>query len=199
MPFNYTNNVPQAETAMNVTQPQILENFQAIKELVAINHIDFNLPGFGTHNFLTMPNTTTPTASGTDLNVYVKATPAGPNTSEIFGLYPTGVEFQISGLQQAATGTSGTGWSVFPSGIIMKWGTGTGTSAAQSVIYPTGAGIPAFTQTPGFVKVTLTSSYLTQFLSTSIAQTNAGAFQIQAWGANPSGATYTFNWFAIGV
>jgi hypothetical protein len=142
--YTYTPDTPQASTPMNITAPLIRENFQAINELIAVNHATFGDSNFGKHYFISMPNTTNPGADSEEITMYTAVT-GSPNPCEIFIQYPSGTTGSISAVQisneivtSTGTGTSGgdasQGWCSFPSGVNFRWGTFSSKATAQTVI-----------------------------------------------------------------
>ena len=120
--YTYTPNTPNSEDPMNVTQPLILENFQAIPELIAVNHVGFNVDSFGTHNVLALQAQSAPTTTTTEIDLFYSSTasPAG-----LYIVYPQGAStttpVQISvPYNPTATGTAYTGYVSFPSGIKLS-------------------------------------------------------------------------------
>ena len=193
MAIQYTPNTPNATDPMNVTQPLILNNFGAINELIAVNHVGFNKNGFGNHNFLTMPTGAVPPSpqslnpNSTDINLFV-------NAGQIYGQYPAGATFPITGNNSGSSGTSGVGWCKFPSGIIMKWGIGTTVNAF--ITFPTGPSIPVFTQYPTYFKITPLASAPNAYGNIGVEAGNYGNGQFRVFGVAVNGAQV--NWFAIG-
>ena len=195
MPIIYTPDTPKSTQPFNESQIEILNNFGAIDELISVNHVGFNGNGFGFHNYLTMPDQVIPTTPlGTDINMFARVT-TGDNAPQLWLQYPTGDVAQLTGPQSAGVGTSGTGWSMFPSGIIMKWGTATLNSSSATITFPVGAGIEPFTEICAFIKVTPTSGYAKSFANFSCG--NLGTLNFSVYN-NPSTSSITFNWFAIG-
>lgn len=137
--YTYTPDVPLGPTPMNETQPTILQNFQAINELIPVNHVGFNIPNnFGKHNTVTMEQQSVdPTTASTDLAVYVKAT-GDPNPAEIFYRYPNdGTVEQLTGSTGTAAATltltsSGVGYCSFSSGLKIFFGTQSITSISAT-------------------------------------------------------------------
>lgn len=207
--YTYTENTPQAAQGMNVTQPQILNNFQAIAELVGVNHIGFNVTNSGKHNSTVMEfQSVDPETASTDLALYSKAT-GSPNVGEIFYRYPNdGSVNQLTPVTGSSSGTiaatSGTGWCLFASGILFKWGTATidlqGSNPGQ-IVFPTGAGIPAYKVIMGYAKVTLlqSTSANTNFTQLATTPTGYGTTQFLVFSSNASPSTVTVNYFTIGV
>ena len=51
----YNNAIPQANQPLNTSQADILANFAAIKTLVDINHVTFDIPDQGKHKHVSFP------------------------------------------------------------------------------------------------------------------------------------------------
>lgn len=208
--YTYTDNIPQASQAMNLSQPQILDNFQAINELVGVNHVGFNVNNSGKHNTTVMEfQSDDPGTASTDLALYSKAT-GSPNVGEIFYQYPNdGTVNQLTPVSGTSSGTisatSGTGWCLFSSGVLFRWGTAT-INLAQSgypgqIIFPTGTGIPVYRIGMGYAKVTLTQATtanmnFTQFATTPVGYGNTG---ILVFSSDASPSTVTVDYFTIGI
>jgi len=131
--YTYTADTPQAANPMNNTASLIRANFQAINELIGVNHVTFNSSDSGKHNFVSMPNTTNPGADSEEITMYTAVT-GSPNPCEIFIQYPSGTTGSVSPVQisneivtSTGTGTSGgsasQGYCSFPTGVILRWGT----------------------------------------------------------------------------
>lgn len=148
--YTYTPDVPQGPTGMNVTQPIILENFQAINELIQVDHVGFNVPNdFGKHNKLSLQfQTDAPTAISNSISMFCQETPSGPNDAEIFIQYPSGATttaaVQISNPAAPSTGpgTSGTGYTTFDSSLGFIYGQ---TSMSNAQLFNTPSGVPSHT------------------------------------------------------
>lgn len=208
MPYTYTNNTPNAADPMNVTQPLILNNFKAIQELVAVNHVGFNTSGFGTHNVVEMPYHAIPaTPEPSGINMFTKAT-GSPNAAEIFGQYPTGTVFQISGPSAPSTVTSGTisgsSWCLYPTGVLMKWGSQIFTTSSGQFFFPTGAGVPTFKKYAVWCKIDAITSMATNAGNYGNLGGPYAATMVTSTG--PNGITWVFpvtsgqfNWFVIGM
>lgn len=148
--YTYTADCPQAATPMNITAPLIQENFQAIAELVAVNHVGFNSSDAGKHDFVSLEfQSTAPTTQASQLTLYTQAT-GSPNASELFYTYPdNSTQEQLSDVTVPSTGTgtsfgsASQGYCTFPSGIIMRWGSATLKGTGNTTITFT-IGTPAF-------------------------------------------------------
>lgn len=89
------------------------------------------------------------------------------------------------------TNASTTGSMTLPSGIIMKWGSGTTSSGAVTITFAT-----AFPTAAYNIQLTITGADSAQTLNAM----KIGTFTRTSFNAyGPSGTTYTFLWFAIGV
>ncbi len=172
--YTYTPNIPQATQTRASSQPPLLSNFQAIPELIQVNHVGFNNPAdYGKHNFTTFPvQGSAPTTSATEMAVYCAAG-AGVNPYELFYRYPSnGTIVQLTGAT-TADGVSANGFArIAPSpfssteSIVMKWGTATGILPGDNVItFPVGAGIP--------IPVTTRTSLLWTWTDTTLSPVSA--------------------------
>lgn len=142
----YTPDTPQASQPMNVTQSLILNNFQAITDIVAVNHVGFNVDNFGTHNILALQQQSAPTTTATEIDLFCQVT-GSPNPAELYIVYPQGaatttpVLFSVP-YDDTATGTANSGYVSFPSGVKIGYGTIIGNPSSGTVY----ASIPSFSQ-----------------------------------------------------
>jgi hypothetical protein len=89
------------------------------------------------------------------------------------------------------TNASTTGSMTLPSGIIMKWGSGVTSSGAVTITFAT-----AFPTALYNVQLTITGGDAAQTLNAL----KIGSFSRTSFNAyGPSGTSYTFLWFAIGI
>lgn len=152
----YTANTPQANDRISDTQDPILNNFINLPTLIEANHVGFDgSADEGKHKFVTLP-------------VQAASPPVGAFSAGETGFYSflnaitTKNEIYANVTHQAtvrqvpasasflsinsAPGNNSEGWSYLPSGVLMRWGQGTGNSVV-TVTYATGAGVaPAFTE-----------------------------------------------------
>lgn len=214
--YTYTQNTPQAANPMNTTASTIQNNFLAIQELLQVNHASWSdtnaATNLGNHNFISMPNQSTlPGTLSTEVAMFTQVT-GSPNPCEIFvqsanngSLTQISNSSTPSGGSTIPSGTSGTGWCQFSSGLIMKWGNSTVTIAANTgnnatyFAFPSG---PLFTKTAFWAQVTLTNNpsgnnyggFAAFLFYGSVGSPNRQGMNMQGI----SGGTYTFNWFVIG-
>lgn len=196
--FTYSTNVPQASQKISATQVPIQSNFQAISELIGVNHVGFSDPvNFGKHNFTTFPfQGSDPSTTSTEMALYSKAT-GTPNAGEIFARYPNnGTVIQVSGSSAGGAGASTNGWSYLPGNILMKWGQATGIiPGANTIVFPTSGSQPPFVSSVFIVEYTPASSYtLTAPFAYITGQTTL-QFVLNV----PNTMSSTISWLAIGV
>lgn len=88
--YTYTSDVPQSEQTIPETQGPILSNFQAINELIEVNHVGFtSVDNYGKHKYTSFTfQDSDPSTGPGEMAIYSKLTPSGPNTAEIFYRYP---------------------------------------------------------------------------------------------------------------
>ena len=121
-------NIPQANQTLAITQPLILNNFNAINTAFAVDHVNFNDPGQGKHNKITFPvQAVVPVFAASDLGLFsfLNATTT-KNELNVYKANNAGyvnVPFTASILSNSAPIQNGSGWSYLPSGLIIQWGT----------------------------------------------------------------------------
>jgi hypothetical protein len=154
----YQPNIPLATDQLSQSQSDIQGNFQAIKALVDVNHVDFaNGVDFGKHNFVTFPvQSVAPVFAATEEGLYNKV-PAAPfpltAVNELFinkrsGAGSVQIPMTASILSTSSSpGFGSSGWTYLPSGILIKWGKfNTARNTLRTVTYNVAANIPVFTQ-----------------------------------------------------
>lgn len=193
--FPYNNAVPQATQKIASTQQSILNNFQAINELISTNHVGFSdVVNYGKHTFTTFPaQSPAPVTVGNQMSLYAAAATT-TNGIELFYQYPNGgTTNQLTG-SASVGGTSG--YSLIPGGIIMKWGLATGMVAGANVItFPTTAGFPAFTTSIFNVGFSTASNYTISYNGPYISAQTLLNFTLTV----PSTISSNVYWFAIGI
>lgn len=124
--YTYTPDTPKGPQAMNNSQTEILANFQAINELINVNHVGFNTPNdTGKHKFCQMSNQDEdPETNSDEIVMYVKETPDGDHDSEIFIRYEdSGESIKITDIPVSLIPNSGiSNTLVFPSGFVICTG-----------------------------------------------------------------------------
>lgn len=196
----FSTNVPQAGQKISATQSPIKNNFQAMNELINVNHYGFNDPiNYGKHTYTSLPfQISDPTTLAGEMAVYCKAT-GSPNAAEIFCRYPSdGAVIQLTGGgSSGGAGASDPGYSYMSSTLFMMWGTASGIiNGANVIVFPTGGGFPTFGVSPyqiyftagiTYTNLTTTVPYITSPTTTQ--------FTLQVNATNYATSIY---WLAIG-
>lgn len=127
----YQKNKPAASDKLKNSQGDLLGNFQALNDLIAVNHdiSTFTSPASGDegkHNKIDMPNlAVTPTPTGTDAVVYNQAL-AATSRQELF-FKTSAITYPITaGLRASA------GWARIGGGIYLIWRTQTSIANATT-------------------------------------------------------------------
>jgi len=138
----YQNNIPQPSDKLKDSQPAILANFQAIKTLIDVNHATFGAANEGKHKYINIPIVgAAPTTAASEMALYTKTSTYTGNTEAFLRRESNGSEIEYSAAQFDYNG-----WSMLPSGLLMKWGTATiVATGAYTVTFPVVATTPAFT------------------------------------------------------
>lgn len=149
--MSYNSNIPQPGNKLKVSQRDLLANFQAIMQLIDVNHVDFaNATNQGKHNILTIPLVSTSPAAPAFLSgeqgIYnlVNATTT-KNELYVHKQINAGtadIPFTASSLSNTAPVSLGKGWTYMPSGILLVWDTVD--SSATFVTPQATVGCPAF-------------------------------------------------------
>lgn len=144
--FPYNGNIPQPTDGQNVSQGQMLINFVSIQSLIDVNHVDFANVNAGKHAFVEMPTQSpVPVTIANEVGMYVQAS-TFTSQPEIVISKQAGSTAPLQTYEITSAGYSNPGWSRLPSGILLKWGTFSGVAGSNTVTFPTGATIPAFTR-----------------------------------------------------
>lgn len=121
----YNSNIPQANNRIKDSQPNLLENFKSIESFVGVNHGTFNAVDEGKHKFVTFPvQASAPATAGGDWNMYSFLNALTARNE----LYVTNTSGQSSSFTASILSTNPNpsqntaGWTMLPSGIMMKWG-----------------------------------------------------------------------------
>lgn len=137
----YNENIPQAPDNPSQSQGQILGNFQEISTAFNTNHGNFNAGDQGKHSFLQMPEQSSPPATlANEAGLFSRESSLTNMTELVFRRESNGDQIEFTGFLGANNG-----WTRLPSGILLKWGTGSG-SGSHTTNFPTGATIPVFAE-----------------------------------------------------
>ena len=182
-------NIPQATDGANISQSQLLQNFQALDPL-------FN----GVDDFAIILTTlaATPTTSASQVSLFA-ANDSSSNPQLFYGPPSTGTAVNITGSGQATNG-----WARLPSNILIKWGTTTAAvNTLGTVTFPTGSSIPAFASIfYASASQTFAASPTTSTLNASVSAGNFTTTTFQVWPNTttaPLTGTVSITYLAIGI
>lgn len=159
-PSSYNSNIPQATDKLSVSQGDLLDNMGAIESMFDVNHIDFESAGAGKHFFVEFPIPgSTPATVANEVGVFSRASPYATNSYGIstpqlvVQQQSGGLFYEFTSYGQDANGL----WTVLPSGMLLKWGSGQMTSIPNQTFTFSPAVVgqaPAFASRPLVVVIT---------------------------------------------
>lgn len=182
----YTANIPQPNDKISNSQPQILQNFQALNTYTSVDHVSLNAANQGKHKTATFPTAAAPAAAGaTEVGLYSANGPTS-GVPELF-INKTAKQVPFTESLNAATG-----WTWLPSGIQIMWGTGV---AHTPVVFPAGG----FSTAAFSVTVTINDNAANMhFIEVVSGTLNAAGFDTRAYTRNGNAGTPAFYYIAIG-
>ncbi len=187
MAFN--TNVPLANQKIKNTQQPIQDNFIETANLVAVNHEPFNSADQGKHKFVTFtqqPSTVQP-ANVSEFNMY-NVVVGGTNQLCIKkGDASIEVPFTRRGGTLSAQG--GSGFTILPSGLLIRWGTGTVVGGSTAINVNSNVSFPSMNNIAS-VQITPTGNFSIWVSSITLP---AASFT-----ASSSSSNATFMWVAMG-
>jgi len=203
MPVLFTPNVPQGPQKISGTQNTILNNFQAIDELVSVNHVSFNTASdFGKHKWASFPvQGAAPALIVGECGIYNKAnTDSTKNELHIQKQNFAGtvdIPFTAAKMGSATPFGCKLGWSYLPSGLLIKWGSKTTPTTSTLVPVTVDCGGPNFTEVFQ-VLVTGRSNAINPFTAclTAAAVAPTGNFTVKT---SSAGADRVVSYLVIGV
>lgn len=149
MPIPYNQNVPLANQQKNASQPIMLSNFQAINELIPVDHVGFNVANFGFHNKVTLVLQTSTPSFGTKTGFWSQLN-STTGLADTFVAQILASGNKIGSLTSSILSTvaaplaNSAGWAFMPNGILLKWGNALANGQA-TINFPVAANIPVFT------------------------------------------------------
>jgi len=189
--YTYTKDIPQGAQKQSVTQAPIQSNFQAIKELVEIDHEAFNLANnFGKHKRVSLlAHAPAPTFDANDAGLYNFLNPT-TTKNELYvhrqtNNSPAEVPFTASKMSNTAMSSCINGWSYLPSGLLIKWGSAVASADVVDIAPAVVSGGPVFSR--------VFLAYVTPFSSSTFYNFSCGVYQAPS---TPTGAfkVYCKNW-----
>jgi len=157
VPSDYNPNIPQPTDLLSVSQGNLLNNFGAIQALIDINHVDFAAADAGKHKWVTLPlqGATPPAGSGFlagELGLYNAAYALTTQNELFINKTNQATVVQVPATASILSSNSAPaqntpGWTLLPSGIVLRWGNFTGFSGLATVtLAANAANGPALTQ-----------------------------------------------------
>ena len=133
----------------NNTRKDIQENFSAIDTAWDINHIGIGDSGQGKHNYVSLPEQgSAPTTAAAELALFTQDPTVTTDGAELYfrresngTVYPMTESNKIAGADTPLS----VGWTMLPSGILIKWGTIDTAGGDAGITFPTGTTDKAFT------------------------------------------------------
>jgi hypothetical protein len=196
----YKPNIPQPADIMSQSQNDILENFQQINTVFAVNHVAFEAAGEGKHTQVTLPENPAPTnTAAAEANIYAQLSAITNNTELYWQREGNGTRIEWTGLLAQTNG-----WTRLPSGILLKWGNAPSVGFDSTVVYPAGGGIEAFANIPNNPFITLVVASPGAPGVSVVANVIGGSqtrlqFQFSVFDTDGSAFVANINYLSIGV
>lgn len=157
----YNANIPQAADLLSQSQGDLQSNFQAIATLVAVNHVQFNDADQGKHKYVEFPaQLASPpiafAAGEVALYSFLNATTTKNELYVNKTNQATVVQVPITASILSTNSNPGlnvSGWTYLPSGILLKWGSGSA-NGNTAIVFPVAATIPVFTNVMSIILCT---------------------------------------------
>ncbi len=195
MPALAYNDTPLSTDPINQTQAPIRTNFESIRALIGVNHVDFADADNGKHKFVTFPlQVAAPVFLAGEIGLYNKVAIAPFGTfNELFihklttqGTATADIPFTASILSTSnPLPTNAVGWTYLPSGIIFQWGNWVNPApgpTSGTVTFPIAFPnvcmnvIPATSGTPNHIVVASNVTQTNFLATTSVAGNNIGTY-----------------------
>lgn len=188
----YTPNVPVSGQSLGNSKPTINSNFQAIEQLIKVNHQNFGLTSQGYHTFVDMISQgTTPANPPTGSIAHYSNTVSG-NAEWFFQRENSGSQIQMSTVNGTPV-LAANGQTFLPGGLVMRFGNQAITLNATST---TITFVNPFT-TLYSLNVTVTGAFNPQIWKINDADYSASSFKV-SYSQNYNSTGHVF-WTAIGV
>lgn len=199
----YSPNIPQPTDIPANSQPQLLANFQGINTLINVNHIGFDVTDQGKHKWVTCPDQVlaVPTTLNTEVALF-SATNADTGKIELnFVRQNNGSVIPFTATVNGPDGglNVGSGWTLLPSGILLKWATGTINSSGTFTFSANSFG-KAFTKLFNVQVTSPLTSFNNVYVCGGVVPSTTN-ITVLSMVRNSSGTPISsqFAWLAIGV
>jgi hypothetical protein len=122
---DYNPNIPLASAQLSVSQGQLLLNFGALQQWLAVNHVDYATSGAGKHKWVSLPvqspnSPPTGAFAANEVGLYSFQNPQ-TTKNELYINKEDGTQVPITACNPASTG-----YTYLPGGILVKWFAGSG-------------------------------------------------------------------------
>jgi len=199
----YNRNIPQPTDLISNSQPSILGNFQTIDSGTTGTGVGFS------RNHVTMTDATNgglhnrvdyyqavadPTISGFVSSLYVKLVAQGGLSAAPLLVYNSGTPYVIGGAVSAASN----GFCYLPGGILMKWGSFSASSGVNSFSFPSGSGIPTFSNIFQVFLQPSSAPGVPDYFGYINSSTTTGFSYDSVARVSKTGASGTYSYLAIG-
>lgn len=115
-------NIPLATDLISSSQDDIKQNFQALNTSWDVNHVGFNSVGAGKHNFVEMPNQTTPGPAGAAGQFVIYSLDDSGQSELWYRRNNEATEYQLTGKNPSITTAGNTfGYTFLPGGLLIQW------------------------------------------------------------------------------
>lgn len=209
--YTYTQDVPQGSQRISATQAPIQNNFQAINELIAVNHVSFNTADdFGKHKWVSFPvQGSAPTFSSGEVGLYnlLDATTSKDElyVHKIQNATTTEIPMTASVLSASTPSQGGKGWAYLPSGIIIQWGDGSLSGVADSVVTSTinlstspNIAFPTQILNAQVTQQSSSSTGISRRAFMAVNLVSSSSFEVKVLATIGSAGAIAFRWVAIG-
>ena len=114
----YNANIPQPPNIMSDSQDDLLNNFLQLSAAWNINHVPYNNVAQGKHNQVTTPVNPAPTnTAANEMNIYCRTSAETTFPELVLQRENNGTRIEWT----ARAGNNAAGWTMLPSGIMIKW------------------------------------------------------------------------------
>lgn len=140
----YDNNIVNGPDLLSESQGPMQQNFQALADLVAVNHYPFGDPNEGKHTFLTMPVNTRPQLTNTTEIIAFDIQSTFTNRPELTYIESGGLPFRWL-LSAGNVPLNQPSWSCLSGkGLVVKTGTALVIQGPYRLVFRTNPAIPDF-------------------------------------------------------
>lgn len=201
---SYNPLIPQPTDQQNNSQSDLLNNFGALTSWIDQDHVDSAQAGAGKHFRVTLPvQASDPTFTGTDTGFFnALYTTTGLQEVTIHKLLaggtPANIPMTASVLSEdLAPDPLSVGWTLLPSGIVMIWGTASGTGLT-TITVPTLTENSSAVPFLNAILIVLFTSNTTGALITLNSILSSTQYQVNVASTSGSAIAGNFSYLIIG-